>query len=503
MRTGKILAVAMIGFAVVAGASVAMSFEQEPDTTAADIENAQSRFEIYDKKKMYPEAINSYKVILEKAPYNYDYFDQYVNYCNEHEFQSESYRICREKTDALAYSQKLAAKNGEEIPAKLFGDDVKPFKQVIEYLYSTGSREIFNVLYDYMATFNDTAYPEVNKYLTDFYYQIRGDVIDQRGGYQSAGQWNGSYSLGVTEKGVYAVIGDTGSALGTNPLGEIVSYSPEDQLIATIHEGQLVYVNFTGERKRVPFDTEKMELLEYKYLGSFSGGIANYCSTDGNWGYLRYDPASDSIYSIMDNEQQTAPWCSGAGAYIKDGKWRFLVNNGGSLETVGEYADIYLDSNGNALSVVTVPNSDNTGTVNVWTAFVKKAENDGWTPVRIGFDADGAVYVSDIGSAQYQEVRPFHEYAAVSGTDGKWSLIDINGETVFTCDYDELGGYGSGFVSFKKGSRWGYTTLDGKTVIEPRYDGATAFNDKGTAIVNDSGAWKAVRLAEYVYKEEA
>ena len=86
---------------------------------------------------------------------------------------------------------------------------------------------------------------------------------------------------------------------------------------------------------------------------------------------------------------------------------------------------------------------------------------------------------------------------------GKWKVIDYNGNTVLTTDYETLGAYGCGFVGFKSGGKWGYISVDGKTKIDPVFDGIIPFNSSGTAFVSENSLWHPIRLKEYVFKEEA
>lgn len=494
MKLGKIMALAMAGLSLVSAAAVAMSFSSSDDAAERERQLI-SQYDIYDKKKMYQEAADTYKQLLSAHPDDYEMFRVYSDYCTQHEFFDEDFAVCRQRIER----QSAAEKSGSD-ELRLLNDESWPFERVMEYMYSHEDKSFYTQLHKYIDIFTAEKYPNINKYLTGLYSQTRGDLKYLSGQYTSVLPWSGDYTIAQNDKGVYCVAGPTGVAAGTSRYGEIYSYSPAEQLIACVHEDQLVYVNFSGSRKRVPFDENKMQLLNYEYLGAFSNGIANIRLSEGNWGYINYDRSGNSIDLIMSGYQYAAPMKGNVGAVKTDGSWKFFSRGkSGFITAEGVYADLYLDEDQNALSECYI--SVNGTTEYALTAFVKMNEGEGWTPVMIRTSDEGAS-VTPIGTEKYDEVTPLSGYAAVSAGE-KWKVIDAVGNTVLSPECDRLGTYGCGFVSFEKDGRWGYISIDGNTVIDPVYDEVISFNSSGTAFVRENDMWHPIRLKEYVYKEES
>lgn len=293
MKLGKIMALAMIGLSLVSGAAVAMSFSSTDDAAEKERQLI-SQYDIYDKKKMYQEAADTYKQLLVTHPDDYEMFRLYSDYCTRHEFFDEDYAVCRQWIER----QSAAEKSGSD-ELQLLNDESWPFERVMGYMYSHEDRSFYTQLHKYIEIFTAEKYPNINKYLTKLYSQTKGDLKYLSGQYIDVLPWNGDYTIAQNDKGVYCVEGPYGTAIGTSKYGKIYSYSPAEELLACVHEEQMVYVNFSGSRKRVPFDENKMQLLDYEYLGNFSDGIANICISEGNWGYINYDRLGNSVELII------------------------------------------------------------------------------------------------------------------------------------------------------------------------------------------------------------
>lgn len=493
MKLGKIMALAMIGLSLVSAAAVAMSFTQSDDNAIVEMEQKlMSQYEIYDKKKMYEDAASTYRQLLNNHPDDEKMFKEYSDYCTQHEFHKESYDVCKNRID------RQAAAEGTESDPALLRDETWPFERVMDYMYSNGNKEFYIELHRYINTFRMEKYPNISKYLTELYATTRGELNHESGQYTEILPWSGNFTLAKTNEDKYCVINSTGKSTGISKYGKIYSYSPSENLIACVHEDQMVYMNFSGSRKRVPFDRDKMQLLNYEYLGPFSNGIANIQLSENEWGYIICDESAN-IGLIMNRVRYATPVVGNVGAVKTDNGWNFFYCGKNGLTNIdGTYSDVYIDENGNALSGFYI--TENNSNVYVVTAFVKANSSDGWTPVLIRLSEEGAS-VTQIGTEQYSDVTPFDGYASVC-LDGKWKVIDSSGNTVFSTEYDRLGAYGCGFVSCESEGKWGYISIDGNTLIEPAYESAIKFNSSGTAFVKQAGLWHPIRLKEYVFKEE-
>lgn len=477
---------------MVSAAAVAMSLGSSDDEARAE-QQLLSQYEIYDKKKMYQEAASAYKQLMNSHPDDNEMFRAYSDYCTQHEFYEDSYAVCKQRIE------RQAAAEGKDTDTALLKDETWPFERVLEYMYSREDEQFYTVLHRYLNTFRADKYPEISKYLTDLYSSTRGDLKYMSGKFTEVMPWNDNFTIAQNDDEQYCVLNSTGGTAGTSKYGKIYSYSPYENLIACVHEDQLVYVNFSGSRKRVPFDNDKMQLVNYEYLGAFSNGIANIRLSENNWGYISCDQ-SGNINLVMAGYQYATPMKNNVGAVKSDNAWKFFIRGKNGFTAIeGSYYDIFLDENQNALSGFYM--TENGESQYVLSAFVKASSNDGWTPVIIRTSDDGAT-VTPAGTEQYTEVTPLAGYAAVC-SNGKWKVIDGAGSTVLSTDYDELGAYGCGFVSFRSGGKWGYISVDGKSVIEPSFDAVIPFNSSGTAFVCENDLWHPIRLKEYVFKEEA
>jgi Protein of unknown function (DUF3298)/WG containing repeat/Deacetylase PdaC len=97
-------------------------------------------------------------------------------------------------------------------------------------------------------------------------------------------------------------------------------------------------------------------------------------------------------------------------------------------------------------------------------------------------DLDG----NEIVEYKYIEASDFNDgFAVVKVKDEDFALIDLNGNVVNTYNYQYVGSYGEGLMTFSRllGGPYGYINKDGEIVISPKYAYADKFND-GAAIVS-------------------
>lgn len=470
MNTGKIFAFALAGLTAVSAAAVVMSFSYD---NSQEIAEMQGKFEIYDRKKMYPEAEDCYKALVGYEPENYELLKGYIDYCKEHGLKKE----CASACNTAMKMQPL---------------DIDNVKFMIDYMREKRDKGVYKFIHSKMSLFGKEEHPEEYAYLSETYDEIKGLLKSVSGRYEEATRWSGGYAIVKDTEGKYSVIGDDGSLEATSQNGEIFSFSPNEKLLAVEQDGQLVYTNYAGNRKLVPFDEKEMELVNYEYLGPFSGGMANIRISDGNWGYITF--SGDKVNLAVSGYERCIPLYNRIGAVKQDGKWSFFCSGYGEKGgihwlTESVYCDLYLDESGRGIS----------GNV----AYVKKSENDGWTAIRFDIPGDKKEYpvLTEISSETYTEVRPFAEYGSVKGSDGKWRLMDRDGNVALTTDFEEIGEASCGLFGFREGDEWGFADMTGKVIIEPQYEGVTSFNAKGTCFVKDSGKWRAFRLVEYVYME--
>lgn len=94
---------------------------------------------------------------------------------------------------------------------------------------------------------------------------------------------------------------------------------------------------------------------------------------------------------------------------------------------------------------------------------------------------------NEVISATYLSATDFQNgRAVVQLKEGKFGLINPNGDLLERYPYPYVGHYGEGLLAFQKDKNglYGYINEKGKVVIPPKFEGAQAFVD-GIAIVND------------------
>jgi hypothetical protein len=79
--------------------------------------------------------------------------------------------------------------------------------------------------------------------------------------------------------------------------------------------------------------------------------------------------------------------------------------------------------------------------------------------------------------------------------DGKWGRVGLDGRWLLEPRFDYLSRHADLFVASIDGKR-GFMRSDGTWVIEPRFDAAARRRDKGTAFVTFAGATGILRLAD-------
>lgn len=475
MRIGKIMAVAMVAFCIVAGASTAMSFTGSEERELSEkSDSLTQQYELYDMKKMYEEAADCLKKISDLYPNDTEKLERYIGYCYDKGFGELYYTACQKAEQLEPYNYNAA-------------------ERVLTYMLDNENKSIYKKLHAVMDRFSSDKYPTEHDNLTKLYNSIRGDFRQPGSAYETVSCWQNGYAVVSTKDG-WEVLDSTGEQVVVSPLGKIYSYSPREKLIAVVHEGQLVYTNFSGARKRVPFDTENRILENHKYLGSMSCGLATIEFQNGSWGYLIF--SGDSIVTYASGFQMTTNLSGNIGALKQNGKWAFFSFENGSVNmlTGYDYDDVYTDKQGCS--------------VFDGIAFAKKAGSSMWSMLRFEKpdpkEKDSHYTAVTVSENMYTEVTPFNGNASVKTANGNWNIIDSNAAVLYTNSNNSItfGESGCGLTAFKSGGKWGYVDTAGNMIIKPQFDEACGFNSSGAAFVKTEGVWSLIRLKEYIFMEE-
>ena len=109
-------------------------------------------------------------------------------------------------------------------------------------------------------------------------------------------------------------------------------------------------------------------------------------------------------------------------------------------------------------------------------------------------------------------VRAFHEGRAAVATAKKreilWGFLDKNGYEVIKPQYKAVTDFRLGLAAVQETSegKWGYINLKGETVVPCQYDEAYPFDDEGNAIVKDAKGYRSIdrqgnTVREYHYSK--
>lgn len=462
MKVGVVLtaAVALLG---VMSAYVVL----KPDTSEQDkIQSLQNDIKIYKDKKMPSDAIKKYQELLKNENFSNDYdeWKEYQEYCFDNGFGDEF----------ISASKKMLSLNQ---------NNTEPAKMVLNWYKENDPDEVYSWIGLLRQNLSEENYKEFGEY----YDTIKGEYSIEKTGYKELGDWSlasfddnsaGAYLIGKDSNDNTCIIGANANVLLKDYPDTICSFSYTDDLIAVKNDDQLVYTNFRDKRKRVPYDYDNSELLQYSYLGPYHNGIANYRDNDGKWGYLNSN--ADVIYNGFD---YASAGSDGIFAIKNtDGRWSILhqisSSKLGKIQDT-DYDDIKLDDYG----------------------YMEKngiffGSKDGlWYMNKINIDKKGNYSIETFDTA-YEDAKVFGEYGAVK-LDGKWGFVDRSGQMVIEPQFEDAKSFLCGFAAVKENDKWGYIDKTGKIIINCTFEDANSFSKYGVASVKHNDEWNLIQLNEY------
>ena len=162
-------------------------------------------------------------------------------------------------------------------------------------------------------------------------------------------------------------------------------------------------------------------------------------------------------------------------AVKRDGKWA-LINTNRQAMTQFVYDEILVDSN---------------GFCSMFNRIV--AIRDG---KYILLDLQG----NQVGTSTFDEIAlpaANDSYIAVK-KDGLWGFADISGNIVIEPQYEDAKSFALGFAPVKIDGKWGYINQHNEIVIDAQYIDAGVFSSLGSAPVMKSNTWNFIVLLSYV-----
>lgn len=95
---------------------------------------------------------------------------------------------------------------------------------------------------------------------------------------------------------------------------------------------------------------------------------------------------------------------------------------------------------------------------------------------------------SNVVSYKYEKVDKFSESLAPVMLNGKWGVIDADGQEIIPNNYDMISNCSEGMLMVKLNGKCGYINKTGKVIIPIKYDNACPFSE-GYAAVEINGKW--------------
>lgn len=452
MSKGLLIIVMFVLFGLIAALNMPVDSSVEKQQTLTE---KLAQIEEYNDKLMFKQAGLVYQELVTKYPDDSSISDNYITFCEEKEMDKELAeeilrRLSLNRTDS-ALAEKMLA-----------------------YYYKNEANELYTFMSDYSDVLSG------NELFTKIEEDNLGKIRYLGGTLGEVTEWSDGYTFAKSSDGEIGVFSTSGATLYPYTKSEIISFSPKYNYIAAKDNDQLVYLDSSGSRALVPYDTDKKERIYLDYAGSFPNGVARAANIEynGSWGYMN----ANMVMAYL-KFNHTTPFSSGVSAAQNETGW-ILVNT--DFEKIGTetYSDIYRDSYDRCC----------------FGGMVYIKGSDGWQLYSIGMDEENskAVSVAKCSELSFEDVKPFGDYGAVK-QNGKWGFIKSDGTWLIEPKYDDAFSFSCGLAPVLIDGKWGYISESGNVVIEPTYEAAISFSEKGVSAVKIDDEWRFIQLEKFYY----
>lgn len=205
-------------------------------------------------------------------------------------------------------------------------------------------------------------------------------------------------------------------------------------------------------------------------VGLYHNDLFSVC-TDGKYNY--YDI---KFKKKLEGYDYAGSFSGGVAAVKKDDKWE-VINSKGENITGEKYLDVILDSRGVCCQKDRI--------------FVKIADYE-----YIMINSAG----ERVGKETFESAKLFSngEYAAIMRNE-LWGFVDINGKTYVEPKYEGANSYSLGLAAVSENGLWGYIDAKGNEIVEKKYLECLNFASTGTAYAKGELYWDVVKLYKYNY----
>lgn len=317
---------------------------------------------------------------------------------------------------------------------------------------------------------------------------------------------DGNYIMHIDK--TYALVDSNGSILNTVEGNEIFADNNGGYRVVkkdkyTFLDENFKVLNTVEADQCQPLDNGLFEIIRIKSgfsLGGFLSsavafGLGGYISPqDGNWmrstakrGYLN----ADGMEIISSKNDYNSNFYNGRVLVMVDDKFGYADKTGSYL-IAPEFDDISTFGLYDRDSVV-VKKNDKYGLYDINKGMIADnfadAQNfvNGLAPVCIGADKWG--YIDKTGTrvirAKFDWVTPFYDEHATVKINGKYRIIDRNGDTVAELpNVEEATAILGGSALVKINGKWGIIDINGKILAEPVYRDLKVFQDVTSMVGN-------------------
>lgn len=299
-------------------------------------------------------------------------------------------------------------------------------------------------------------YPE-SAIAKEYYNTIKGVYSEKYISLDYIGAFSGKYAPYELD-GKVGLLEEDGKTVIEAVYDEI-QYNGQDDDKITVKDGNHYYlINSSGYRTNV---TEE----SYEYLGVLSQKRI-VARKNGKYGYLD-GSMKEKLEFIYDD---ATSFYEGIAAVKKGDKWALIDRKG---ELITEY--IYDDVAVNSMNICSVNSVIGVQMDGVWRLINEKGE-------QIGINA-------------FQNMKAFEsqEPCAVC-KDGKWGFMDVEGNLVIECTYQDAKSFSNGFAPISKENLWGFVDLENFEIITCVFNDVGQMTKNGVAPVSHGGTWTLIEL---------
>lgn len=113
---------------------------------------------------------------------------------------------------------------------------------------------------------------------------------------------------------------------------------------------------------------------------------------------------------------------------------------------------------------------------------------------------DGKYYLINtngeiICDTAFEDARAFSsEGYAAAKYEGSWGFVDTTGKFIINPQYMDAKSFTNGLAAVTDGEKWGYINDNNDLVIEAEYDDAKEFSDEGSAFVKQGEEWVMIKM---------